>query len=68
MLQVQHGFERQKIQMLILDSDSFFFKTRVRVQVKRNKGNMSSGSELFAFLGSGFTQILRQIISKRVKT
>ena len=33
MLQVQHGFERQKIQMLILDSDSFFFKVRVRVQV-----------------------------------
>jgi len=43
---------------------------RVRVQVKRNKGNMSTGSELFAFLGStsGFAQILRQIISKRVKT
>ena len=26
MLQVQHGFERQKIQMLILDSDSFFLR------------------------------------------
>ena len=25
-LQVQHGFERQKIQMLILDSDSFFLR------------------------------------------
>ena len=26
MLQVQHGFERQKIHMLILDSDSFFLR------------------------------------------
>ena len=24
-LQLQHGFERQKIQMLILDSERFFF-------------------------------------------
>ena len=69
MLQVQHGFERQKIQLLILDSDSFFFFTiTVRVQVRRNKRNTSTGSGLFAFLGSGFAQIIGQIISKRVKT
>ena len=29
---------------------------------------MSTGSGLFAFLGSGFAQIIGQIISKRVKT
>ena len=70
MLQVQHGFERQKIQLLILDSDSFFFMITVRVQVRRNyKRNTSTGSGLFAFLGSGFAQIIGQIIiSKRVKT
>ena len=42
-------------------------KIRVKVQVIRNQGNMSTGSELFALLGSGFAQILRQIIFKRVK-
>ena len=42
-------------------------KIRVKVQVIRNQGNMSTGSELFALLGSGFVQILRQIIFKRVK-
>ena len=42
-------------------------KIRVKVQVIRNQGNMSTGSELFALLGSGFAQILGQIIFKRVK-
>ena len=42
-------------------------KIRVKVQVIRNQGYMSTGSELFALLGSGFAQILRQIIFKRVK-
>ena len=42
-------------------------KIRVKVQVIRNQGNMSTGSELFALLGSGFAKILGQIIFKRVK-
>ena len=42
-------------------------KIRVKDQVIRNQGNMSTGSELFALLGSGFAHILGQIIFKRVK-
>ena len=42
-------------------------KIRVKDQVIRNQGNMSTGSELFALLGSSFAQILRQIIFKMVK-
>ena len=34
MLQVQHGFERQKIQMLILDSDSFFLRRGLGFKLK----------------------------------
>ena len=72
MRQVQHGFERQKIQMLVLfvvekQVQNKMLKIRVKVQVIRNQGNMSTGSELFALLGSGFAQILGQIIFKRVK-